>query len=322
MGTAGIFFIRCKRNSRALGHNSKVNRRNMFSIWNFDGRIMYKDIIEATNNFDEKYCIGEGAFGKVYKLMLPREDRVFAIKKLTCEEDSLDIESIKAFESEIKALIETRHRNIVKLHGFCLQRSHTFFICEYMERGNLEAILKNDEEALELDWPKRVNILKGVAQALSYMHHDCNPPIIHRDISSKNVLLSSDLEACVSDFGTARFLKPDSSTWTIFAGTYGYAAPELAYKMAVTEKIDVYSFAVLAIEVLMGKHPGDLIFHSESYDIPMINFKEILDPLLSPANGKNSKQLGLIWHLALSCLQADPQSRPTMGRIAHIIENS
>ncbi|XP_054794947.1 MDIS1-interacting receptor like kinase 2-like [Prosopis cineraria] len=128
MGTAGIFFIHCKRNSRALGHNSEVNRRNMFSIWNFDGRIMYKDIIEATNNFDKKYCIGEGAFGKVYKLMLPGEDRVFAIKKLTCEEDSLDIESIKAFESEIKALIETRHRNIVKLHGFCLQRSHIFYL--------------------------------------------------------------------------------------------------------------------------------------------------------------------------------------------------
>ena len=113
----------------------------------------------------------------------------------------------------------------MKLYGFCANGLHSFLIYEYMERGTLADLLKNDKEALELDWPKRVEIVKGVAQALSYMHHDCNPPIIHRDISSKNTLLSANLEAHVSDFGTARFLKPDSSIWTTFVGTYGYAAP-------------------------------------------------------------------------------------------------
>ena len=93
-----------------------------------------------------------------------------------------------------------------------------------MERGSLADILSNTE-AKELDWATRVRVIKGVAYALSYMHHDCLPPIIHRDISSKNVLLSSNLEACVSDFGTARFLKPNSSNWTTIAGTYGYLAP-------------------------------------------------------------------------------------------------
>ncbi|KAI9080622.1 hypothetical protein K1719_037428 [Acacia pycnantha] len=260
-----IYAVRGKRNSRALKHKAGVNGENLFSIWHFDGRLMYEDIIEATENFHEKYCIGEGSFGKVYKLMFPGEDGIFAIKKLVCEADSIDIQSIKAFESEIKALTETRHRNIVKLYGFCSQSwLHTFLIYEYMERGSLADILRNNEEALELDWSKRVEIIKGVAHALSYMHHDCNPPIVHRDISSKNVLLSANLQAHVSDFGAARFLKLDSVIWTTFAGTYGYAAPELAYTMAVTEKVDVYSFGVLAIEVLMGNHPGIGIYLASS----------------------------------------------------------
>ncbi|KAK9930096.1 hypothetical protein M0R45_027153 [Rubus argutus] len=91
------------------------------------------------------------------------------------------------------------------------------------------------------------------------MHHDCMPPIVHRDISSKNILLDSEYEACVSDFGTAKFLNPDSANWTACAGTLGYVAPELAYTMEVNEKCDVYSFGVLALETIMGRHPGDLI---------------------------------------------------------------
>ncbi|XP_028801581.1 MDIS1-interacting receptor like kinase 2-like [Neltuma alba] len=152
-----------------------------------------------------------------------------------------------------------------------------------MEGGTLADFLKNDTKALKLDWLKRVDIVKCVAEALSYMHHDCDPPIIHRDISSKNILLSGNLEAHVSDFGTAMFLKSNSSVLTAFAGTLGYAAPELAYTITVSEKCDVFSFGVLAFEILMGKHPGDLISHVHSFDDdPNINFKKILDPRLSP----------------------------------------
>lgn len=94
-----------------------------------------------------------------------------------------------------------------------------------MERGSLVAILNNEKKATEFDFQKRTKVVKGIAQALSYMHHDRIPPVIHRDISSKNVLLDSDMEAHVSDFGTAKFLKLDSSNWTATAGTYGYIAP-------------------------------------------------------------------------------------------------
>ncbi|XP_042941175.1 MDIS1-interacting receptor like kinase 2-like isoform X1 [Carya illinoinensis] len=128
-----------------------------------------------------------------------------------------------------------------------------------MERGSLFCILRNVDEAKELDWSKRVNIIKGAAHALSYMHHACIPAIVHRDISSNNILLNFEFQGFISDFGTAKLLDPDSSNQTLVAGTYGYIAPEFAYTMTVTEKCDVYSFGVVALEVLMGRHPGELL---------------------------------------------------------------
>ncbi|KAI4332715.1 hypothetical protein L6164_017600 [Bauhinia variegata] len=216
-------------------------------------------------------------------------------------------------------MLETRHRNIVKLYEFCLNGGHTFLIYKYMERGCLEDMLRKGKETLELDWLKRVEIVRDVAQALSYMHHDCSPPIIHRDISSKNILLSSNLEAHVSDFGTARFLKLDSPIWTTFAGTFGYAAPdfgtarflkpgspilttfggslgyatpELAYTTAVTEKCDVFSFGVLALEILIGKHPGELVSFIQTPGDHNISIAEILDPRLSSNNETEFEGIG------------------------------
>mgnify|MGYP004716721667 CR=1 FL=1 len=122
-------------------------------------------------------------------------------------------------------LSKIRHRNIVKLFGFCLHQRCMFLIYEYMDRGSLFCILRDETEAVELDWIKRVNLIKGIASALSYLHHDCDPPIIHRDVSSNNILLNSQLEATLSDFGTARILELDSSNQTVIAGTFGYMAP-------------------------------------------------------------------------------------------------
>ena len=122
-------------------------------------------------------------------------------------------------------LTEIRHRNIVKLHGYCLRKRCMFLVCEYMENGSLFCVLSNDVEAMGLDWTRRVDIIKSIAHAISYMHHECVPIIVHRDISSNNILLNSKLEAFVSDFGTAGLLDLDSSNQTLVAGTYGYIAP-------------------------------------------------------------------------------------------------
>ena len=146
------------------------------------------------------------------------------MKKLHSIQDN-KIANAKAFENEIHALLEIKHRNVVKLYGFCSHPRHSFLVYEFLEGGSLKELLSNKEEAVNFEWIRRANIVKGVANALSYMHHDCSPPIVHRDISSKNILLDSEYVAHISDFGTARVLKPDSSNWTSFVGTFGYAAP-------------------------------------------------------------------------------------------------
>ncbi|XP_042486452.1 MDIS1-interacting receptor like kinase 2-like, partial [Macadamia integrifolia] len=198
---------------------------DLFSIWNYDGRIVYQEIIEATEDFDAKYCIGTGGYGSVYIAMLST-DQVVAVKKIHQSlQDECENATIQTFRNEICALTKLQHRNIVKLYGFCSFAQHSLLVYEYFERGSLAMVLNNGELALEMDWIRRVNVIKGVASALSYMHHDCSPPIIHRDISSNNILLDEDYEACVSDFGTARLLKPDSSNWTSQVGTGGYVAP-------------------------------------------------------------------------------------------------
>ncbi|XP_022756265.1 MDIS1-interacting receptor like kinase 2-like [Durio zibethinus] len=294
-------------------------RENLFPIWQFNGKFMYKDILEATKNFDETCCIGVGGFGEVYKAEMA-DGQVFAVKKLSSHGD-IEMEEVKSFKNEIAALTEISHRNIVKLYGFCSQIRHLLLVYEFMERGSLAKILSNDVGAKELDWTKRIRVIKGVAHALSYMHHDCVPQIIHRDISSKNVLLSPELEARVSDFGTARLLNPNSSNWTAVAGTYGYVAPELAYSMAVTEKCDVYSYGVLALEVLMGNHPGELISYLHSSPDHKIGLEDVLDPRpSSPVDQKLEDELSFVLNIAILCCGANPQSRPTMSRVSQQLE--
>ncbi|KAM7465233.1 hypothetical protein LguiB_012795 [Lonicera macranthoides] len=196
---------------------------NMCSIWNYDGTIAYEDIIRSTNDFDIEYCIGTGGYGSVYRAQLP-SGKIVALKKLhrfEAEEPAFD----KSFKNEVEVLSNIRHKNIVKLYGFCLHNRCMFLVYEYMERGSLFYALRDNAEAVELDWTKRVSVIKGIAHALSYMHHDCTPPIAHRDISSNNILLNSKQDAFVADFGAARLLSPDSSNQTVIAGTHGYIAP-------------------------------------------------------------------------------------------------
>ncbi|XP_077249503.1 uncharacterized protein LOC143889196 [Tasmannia lanceolata] len=312
----GISFFFCLRSRNAEGQRNERNK-DLFSIWNWDGCISYEDIIDATEEFDDRYSIGEGGYGRVYKAYLPTGQTV-AVKKLHKLEDGEQIDQ-RSFRNEVRALTEIRHRNVVKLYGFCSHRRCMFLIYEYIERGNLANILSSDKGAMELDWVKRVNIIKAVAHSLSYMHHDCDPPIVHRDISSKNVLLDSEFEAHVSDFGTARILMPDSSNWTELAGTRGYVAPELAYTMRVTEKCDVYSFGVLALEVIMGRHPGDIIsslLTSSSEVGQNLRLKDVLDPRLPNPEDQVENEVFLAVSLALACVNANPQTRPPMQHIS------
>ncbi|RWR97656.1 MDIS1-interacting receptor like kinase 2-like protein [Cinnamomum micranthum f. kanehirae] len=293
-----IFSLLHKKARNEETEVQESHNQDLFSVWNYDGNIVYEDIIEATEGFDEKFCVGEGGCGKVYKANLS-SGQVVAVKKLHQVGEQIDERS---FQNEIQALTEIRHRNIVKLYGFCSHPRCSFLVYEYMERGSLAGILKNGEGAAELDWIRRVNVVQSVAHALSYMHHDCNPLIVHRDLSCNNILLSMEFDACISDFGTARLLKPDSSNWSTLAGTFGYVAPELAYTMKVTEKCDVYSFGVIALEVIMGKHPGELLSSLSTSEAKGLLLKDIMDQRLPPPTDQEMKEVVLTVALAFACL--------------------
>ncbi|XP_004294224.1 PREDICTED: probable LRR receptor-like serine/threonine-protein kinase At4g08850-like [Fragaria vesca subsp. vesca] len=287
---------------------------------------MYEEIIKATEDFDSTYCIGKGGQGSVYKVNLASAN-IVAVKKLhqLCSDDE---KVKKEFLNEVRAPTEIRHRNIVKLYGFCSHRQHSFLVYEYIERGSLATVLSNDGEAQELGWSERVKIVKGVAHALCYMHHDCLEAIVHRDISSKNILLNADFQACVSDFGTAKFLNPDSANWTALAGTYGYIAPELAYTMEVNEKCDVYSFGVVTLEILMGRHPGELLVplssgsstQSSALPIHQMSISDVFNKRISPPTDEVAGELLSLVKIAFSCLNTSPQSRPNMEQVSQQME--
>ncbi|EOY29543.1 Leucine-rich repeat family protein / protein kinase family protein, putative [Theobroma cacao] len=322
----GIFSCIKQRERNTENTSRIVESQNLFAICNYDGKRMYENIVEATEEFDSKYCIGVGGYGSVYKAQLSSGQMV-AVKKLHPLPEG-GVADQKAFHSEIRALTEIRHRNVVKLYGFCSHPLHSILVYEFLEGGSLEKILSIEEQAMDFDWIKRVNVIKGVANAVSYMHHDCTSPIVHRDISSKNILLDSEYEAHVADFGAARLLKPDSSNWTPFEGTFGYSAPELAYTMQVNEKCDVFSFEVVTLETLLGRHPGDLISSlssslstfspscSSSATLHHVLLKDLFDQRLPPPRKQVAAKLVSIVKLASTCLHASPQSRPSMQQVS------
>ncbi|XXG89756.1 hypothetical protein AAC387_Pa12g1684 [Persea americana] len=283
---AGILYcLKHRKKSTERGpQETSSGERNIFSVLNYNGSDLYKDIIRATDNFDDKYFIGKGGCGSVYKAELPTP-QVVAIKKLHSVEEG-DVADLRAFTNEIEVLTEIRHRNIVRLYGFCLHGEHKFLIYEFIGRGSLASFLRSNQAAVELDWIKRVKVVKGVAHALSYLHHDCIPPIVHRDISTNNILLRWNFEACVSDFGATRLLKPDSSNWTTLAGTYGCIAPgELIYSLSMS-------------------HDRNLLL------------KDVLDQHLPPPEDDVANEVILLMVFALACLQEHPQSRPTMRHVS------
>ncbi|VVA39321.1 PREDICTED: MDIS1-interacting receptor like [Prunus dulcis] len=221
----------------------------------------------------------------------------------------------------------------MKLYGFYSHRLHSFLVYKYLERGSLASLLGKDDEAKELGWSKMVNIVKGVAHALSCMHHDCLPPIVHRDISSNNILLDSEYEACVSDFGIAKFLNLDSANCTAVTGTYGYVAPELAYTMEVTEKCDVHSFGVVTLEIIMGRHPGD-VFSSISSEAsssssssfaspaPEMPISDVLDQRISPSTKQEAEEVVSLVKIAFASLNPSPQCHPMMKKFSQLLSST
>ncbi|KAL1826048.1 hypothetical protein ACET3Z_012826 [Daucus carota] len=294
-----------------------INSKNFKSlIWEREGRFTFRDIVRATEDFSERYCIGRGGFGTVYKAKLFNGETV-AVKRLNITDSSNATANNRwSFENEIQALTEVRHRNIIKLHGFCSIDNYLYLAYEFVERGSLSKLLYSPEAASALNWDTRVKIVRGLAHALSYLHHDCSPPIVHRDVSLNNILLETELEPRLSDFGTARLLSTDSSNWTNPAGSYGYMAPELSFSMLVTTKSDVYSFGVVGLEVMMGRHPAELLSTTLATDQDLIMKDVTLDNRIPPPADKIAEEVKVVLNALLACTLYAPGSRPTMRFVA------
>jgi hypothetical protein len=183
--------------------------------------ITFQDLVQATNNFHDSYVVGRGACGTVYKAVM-RSGKTIAVKKLASDREGSSIEN--SFQAEILTLGKIRHRNIVKLYGFCYHEGSNLLLYEYLARGSLGELLHGPSCSLE--WSTRFMVALGAAEGLAYLHHDCKPIIIHRDIKSNNILLDDNFEAHVGDFGLAKVIDmPQSKSMSAVAGSYGYIAP-------------------------------------------------------------------------------------------------
>lgn len=292
------------------------------SIVMFHGDLPYssKDIIKKLETLNEEHIIGVGGFGTVYKLAMD-DGNVFALKRIVKLNEGFD----RFFERELAILGSIKHRYLVNLRGYCNSPTSKLLIYDYLPGGSLDEVLHERSE--QLDWDSRLNIIMGAAKGLAYLHHDCSPRIIHRDIKSSNILLDGKLDARVSDFGLAKLLEDEEShITTIVAGTFGYLAPEYMQSGRATEKTDVYSFGVLTLEVLSGKRPTDASFIEKGLNVVgWLNFlitenrpREIVDPL---CDGVQVESLDALLTMAIQCVSSNPEDRPTMHRVVQLLES-
>ncbi|XP_071732197.1 uncharacterized protein [Rutidosis leptorrhynchoides] len=278
----------------------------------------YDDILRITENFNEKYIIGYGSSSTVYKCAL-KDSRPIAIKRLHTQ-----YHNFQEFETELETVGSIRHRNLVSLHGYSLSPTGNLLFYDYMPNGSLWDLLHGPAKKVKLDWEARHKIAVGAAQGLAYLHHDCNPRIIHRDVKSSNILLDENFEAHLSDFGIAKSL-PTTKTYasTYVLGTIGYIDPEYARTSRLTEKSDVYSFGIVLLELLTGKKAVDnesnlhQLILSKADDNTVM---ESVDPEVS-VTCIDLSQVKKTFQLALLCTRRLPSDRPTMHEVAGILQS-
>ncbi|TYH06146.1 hypothetical protein ES288_A08G133800v1 [Gossypium darwinii] len=273
-----------------------------------------EDIIRATEGWSEKYIIGRGKHRTVYRTETSNSRNHWAVKKVNLSSTN--------FKLEMRTLGLIRHRNIMRMAGYCIRDGYGFIVTEYMPGGTLFDVLHQSQPRLVLNWDTRYRVAFGIAHGLSYLHHDCVPQIIHRDIKSDNILLDSEFEPRIGDFGMAKLVSDEdsSSTRSAIVGTLGYIAPENAYSTRLTEKCDVYSYGVVLLEMLCRKLPVDPSFE-DGLDIvswTRRNLEEneeyicFLDEEISLWTDDEQQRALALLELALQCTQSMADTRPSM----------
>ncbi|XP_022718365.1 receptor protein-tyrosine kinase CEPR2-like isoform X2 [Durio zibethinus] len=267
-------------------------------------------------NLEEENLIGSGSTGRVYRLDLKKKGSVVAVKQLWKGD------GLKVLAAEIEILGKIRHRNILKLYACLMKGGSSYLVLEYMANGNVSQALHREKKGgqPELDWYQRYKIALGAAKGISYLHHDCSPPIIHRDIKSGNILLDGDYEPKIADFGIAKIAEKSlkGSEYSGFAGTHGYFAPELAYTLKVTEKSDVYSFGVVLLELVTGRAPieemygegKDIVYWVLTHLSDRENVRKVLDNEVATETVRDD--MIKVLKVGILCTAKLPNLRPTM----------
>uniref|UniRef100_A0A6N2M502 Protein kinase domain-containing protein n=1 Tax=Salix viminalis TaxID=40686 RepID=A0A6N2M502_SALVM len=283
----------------------------------------YQELLSATSNFLAENLIGKGGSSQVYKGCLP-DGRELAVKILKKYEDVP-----KEFVREIEIITTLHHKNIISLLGFCFEEKNLLLVYDFLSRGSLEENLHgNKKDPHAFCWNERCKVALGIAEALDYLH-SCNAqPVIHTDVKSSNILLSDDFEPQLSDFGLAKWA-PTSSSHIIcndVAGTFGYLAPEYFMYGKVNNKIDVYAFGVVLLELLSGKKPisNDLPKGQESLVMwakPLLNggkVSQLLDPILGDSFDRDQMERMVL--AATLCVRHSPRARPPMSLVVKLLQ--
>ncbi|XP_062160448.1 cysteine-rich receptor-like protein kinase 44 isoform X2 [Alnus glutinosa] len=296
--------------------NIRVGEHDITTSQSFE---FYLTTIEAaTKNFSAKNKIGEGGFGGVYKGTLSNGQEI-AVKRLSRSRG----QGVEEFKNEVLLLAKLQHKNLVRLLGFCLEGEEAILVYEFMHNKSLDHFLFDPVKQEELNWSRRYKIIRGIARGLLYLHEDSQLKIIHCDLKASNVLLDKDMNSKISDFGLARIFTVDQSLGCTsrIRGTYGYMSPEYAMHGQFSVKTDVFSFGILILEIISGKR-NNFTFQSD-YAENLLSYAwsqwkegiplELLDPTLADCYSRD--EVDRCIHIALLCVQEDPDERPTMARV-------
>ncbi|XP_015871623.3 probable L-type lectin-domain containing receptor kinase S.5 [Ziziphus jujuba] len=289
-----------------------------------------KDLRRATDKFDPKNKLGNGGFGTVYKGVLGNKE--IAVKRVSKDSS----QGKQEFISEVTTIGSLRHKNLVKLIGWCFESHELLIVYEYMPNGSLDKLIFSDDQKLGipiaeskvLSWERRQSVIHGVAQALDYLHNGCEKRVLHRDIKSSNIMLDSDFNAKLGDFGLARTIhqseKSHHSTKEI-AGTLGYMAPESFLIGRATVETDVYAFGVLVLEVICGRKPGNQ-YEQNNYNNSIVHCLwelyskgKIHDAVDLRLKEYDEEEMVRVLILGLACCHPNPHERPSMRAVLKVL---
>ncbi|CAL4942070.1 unnamed protein product [Urochloa decumbens] len=294
-------------------------------------RFAFKDLYDATGGFKDKFLLGAGGFGTVYKGMLPGPGGAeIAVKKVSHHSR----QGMKEFVAEVVSIGHLRHRNLVPLLGYCRRKGELLLVYDYMPNGSLDRYLhgRAADEPVFLDWGLRLRIIRGVAAGLLYMHEDWKQVVIHRDIKASNVLLDGEMNGRLGDFGLARLHDRGADPHTTrVVGTMGYLAPELMRAGKATALSDVFAFGVFLLEVACGRRPVEEDADDDAGDCFLLvdwvlghwrngAITGAVDPRLG--SEYDAAEAELVLRLGLACLHPSPEARPSMRQVTQYLDGS